>query len=56
MSWSGRYGLDNHKEATLSELAEELDLTKERVRQLQEEAEGKLRIRKDVRLLRRTVA
>jgi RNA polymerase primary sigma factor len=51
-----RYGLDNHKEATLSELAEELDLTKERVRQLQEEAEGKLRIRKDVRLLRRAVA
>jgi RNA polymerase primary sigma factor len=50
------YGLDNHKEATLSELAEELDLTKERVRQLQEEAEGKLRIRKDVRLLRRAVA
>jgi RNA polymerase primary sigma factor len=50
------YGLDDDKEATLSELTEELDLTKERIRQLQREAEWKLRIREDVRLLRGVVA
>ena len=50
------YGLDDDKEATLSELTEEMDLTKERIRQLQREAEWKLRIRQDVRRLRGMVA
>jgi RNA polymerase primary sigma factor len=50
------YGLNDRKEATLSELTKEMDLTKERIRQLQREAEWKLRIRDDVRLLRRAVA
>ena len=38
-----RYGLDDREPATLAELGEELDISRERVRQLQREAE---RIRK----------
>jgi RNA polymerase primary sigma factor len=38
-----RYGLDEQEVATLSELAEELGVSKERVRQLQREAESMLR-------------
>jgi len=34
-----RYGLDNHEPATLSKLSEELDISRERVRQIQLEAE-----------------
>ena len=38
-----RYGLDEEKAATLSQLAEELGVSKERVRQIQHEAEHMLR-------------
>ncbi len=38
-----RYGLDEQEVATLSQLAEELGVSKERVRQLQREAESMLR-------------
>jgi RNA polymerase primary sigma factor len=38
-----RYGLDGEKPATLAELSEELDVSRERVRQLQHEAERALR-------------
>jgi RNA polymerase primary sigma factor len=38
-----RYGLDNPKPATLAELGEELKISRERVRQLQREAERMLR-------------
>jgi RNA polymerase primary sigma factor len=38
-----RYGLDGEKPATLAELSEELGVSRERVRQLQREAEGVLR-------------
>ena len=38
-----RYGLDGMKPATLAELSEELEISRERVRQLQREAERKLR-------------
>jgi RNA polymerase primary sigma factor len=34
-----RYGLDNHEPATLAKLSEELDVSRERVRQIQLEAE-----------------
>lgn len=51
-----RYGLDGRKKATLRELAEELAISRERVRQLQQEAEAKLRTGKHSRLLRETVA
>ena len=34
-----RYGLDNHEPATLAKLSEELDISRERVRQIQLEAE-----------------
>jgi RNA polymerase sigma factor (sigma-70 family) len=40
-----RYGLDGRKKATLRELAEELGLSRERVRQLQRTAELALRAR-----------
>jgi RNA polymerase primary sigma factor len=33
-----RYGLDDHEPATLAELAEELQISRERVRQIQREA------------------
>jgi RNA polymerase primary sigma factor len=38
-----RYGLDDREPATLAELGEELDISRERVRQLQREAEHLLR-------------
>jgi RNA polymerase primary sigma factor len=38
-----RYGLDEEETATLAQLAEELGVSKERVRQLQREAEHMLR-------------
>lgn len=38
-----RYGLDNQEPATLEEVSLELDLTKERVRQIQQEALAKLK-------------
>jgi RNA polymerase primary sigma factor len=47
-----RYGLDARKEATLAELARELDISRERVRQLQQEAEKMLRSGEYSRLLR----
>src|SRR3712207_6230353 len=39
----GRYGLEEQEVATLSQLAEELGVSKERIRQLQREAESMLR-------------
>ncbi|HLM78784.1 MAG TPA: RNA polymerase sigma factor RpoD/SigA [Rubrobacteraceae bacterium] len=39
----GRYGLDGQKPATLAELSEELEISRERVRQLQRETERMLR-------------
>src|SRR5215210_5221221 len=38
-----RYGLDNHEPATLAKLSEELDISRERVRQIQLEAERTLK-------------
>jgi RNA polymerase primary sigma factor len=38
-----RYGLDGRKPATLLELGDELDISRERVRQLQREAEQTIR-------------
>jgi RNA polymerase primary sigma factor len=38
-----RYGLDGEKPATLADLSEELEISRERVRQLQREAEQELR-------------
>ena len=38
-----RYGLDGEKPATLADLSEELAVSRERVRQLQREAERALR-------------
>jgi RNA polymerase primary sigma factor len=38
-----RYGLDGEKPATLTDLSEELEVTRERVRQLQREAQRTLR-------------
>jgi len=40
-----RYGLNNHEVATLDELAQDLGVTRERVRQIQGEALDKLRVR-----------
>ena len=37
-----RYGLDDRDTATLAELSNELDISRERVRQLQREAERRL--------------
>ena len=45
-----RYGLDGEKPATLAELSEELGVSRERVRQLQREAEGVLRDAREHRL------
>jgi RNA polymerase primary sigma factor len=38
-----RYGLDDGKPATLAELSEELEISRERVRQIQREAERMLK-------------
>jgi RNA polymerase nonessential primary-like sigma factor len=42
---AGRYGLRDREAETLEVLAERLDLTRERIRQIQQEALGKLRDR-----------
>ena len=41
-----RYGLDDREPATLAELSDELDISRERVRQLQREAERILKGRR----------
>ena len=51
-----RYGLDDHEPATLAELGEELDISRERVRQLQREAERILKAGEYGRVLRDAVA
>src|SRR5215208_4580638 len=51
-----RYGLDDRKRATLQDLARELGISRERVRQIQLEAESMLRTRENRRMLRAVVA
>ena len=51
-----RYGLDDRKRATLEDLARELGISRERVRQIQLEAESILRTRENRRMLREVVA
>jgi RNA polymerase primary sigma factor len=51
-----RYGLDGRKRATLEELARELGISRERVRQVQLEAEDILRTRENRRMLQEVVA
>lgn len=51
-----RHGLDERKPATLAELAAELEVSRERVRQLQREAEHALKCGKHSALLRAIVA
>jgi RNA polymerase primary sigma factor len=38
-----RYGLDSHEPATLAQLSDELGVSRERIRQLQREAERMLK-------------
>ena len=51
-----RYGLDGREPATLAQLGEELGLTRERIRQLQREAESILKSGDRGRVLRDAVA
>jgi RNA polymerase primary sigma factor len=51
-----RYGLDDLRKATLEELARELKISRERVRQIQREAEDLLRTEENRSLLREVVA
>ena len=51
-----RYGLDDREPATLAELGDELDISRERVRQLQREAERILKAGEYGRVLRDAVA
>jgi RNA polymerase primary sigma factor len=51
-----RYGLDDRKKSTLGELADELDVSRERVRQIQREAEKLLRGGEYEQILRGVVA
>ena len=51
-----RYGLDGRKKATLEELAHELGISRERVRQVQREAEESLRTEENLRLLQEVMA
>ena len=51
-----RYGLDGREKSTLAELAEELDLSRERIRQIQSEAERLLQTEENGQLLRWAVA
>jgi len=51
-----RYGLDDREPATLAELGDELDISRERVRQLQREAERILKAGEYGRILRDAVA
>jgi RNA polymerase primary sigma factor len=51
-----RYGLDGCEKATLADLAKELGLSRERIRQIQSEAEQLLKTEENGRLLRWAVA
>jgi RNA polymerase primary sigma factor len=51
-----RYALDGREKSTLADLAEELDLSRERIRQIQSEAERLLQTEENGRLLRWAVA
>ncbi len=51
-----RYALDGGEKSTLADLAEELDLSRERIRQIQSEAERLLQTEENGRLLRWAVA
>lgn len=51
-----RYGLDGRDLATLAELGEELQVTRERVRQIQEKAQRTLRLKDRRRVMRDAVA
>ena len=51
-----RYALDGREKSTLADLAEELDLSRERIRQIQSEAEKLLQTEENGRLLRWAVA
>jgi RNA polymerase primary sigma factor len=51
-----RYGLDDQKKSTLGELADELDVSRERVRQIQREAEKLLKGGEYEQILRGVVA
>ena len=51
-----RYGLDGRKKSTLADLAEDLGLSRERIRQIQGEAERLLQTEENGRLLRWAVA
>ena len=51
-----RYALDGREKTTLAALAEELDLSRERIRQIQSEAEKRLKTEENGRLLRWAVA
>ena len=51
-----RYGLDDRRKATLAELSRELGISRERVRQVQKEAEKLLEAREHARLLRQATA
>ena len=51
-----RYGLDGREKSTLADLADELDLSRERIRQIQSEAEKLLQTEENGRLLRWAVA
>lgn len=50
-----RYGLDCQESATLAELAEELGVTRERVRQVQERAQHTLKLKCRKGVLRKAV-
>jgi RNA polymerase primary sigma factor len=51
-----RYGLDDREKATLAELSRELGISRERVRQVQKEAERLLKTGENGRLLREVTA
>jgi RNA polymerase primary sigma factor len=51
-----RYGLDGREKSTLADLAEDLGLSRERIRQIQGEAERLLQTEENGRLLRWAVA
>jgi RNA polymerase primary sigma factor len=51
-----RYGLDGRERATLADLAHELDLSRERIRQIQSEAEQLLKMEENSRMRRWAVA
>ncbi len=54
LTW--RYGLDGQESQTLDEIGKRLNISKERVRQIEERAMKKIRASKDVELLRDYVA